>query len=53
MERKRVTEKVVLRVKEQGWRGGFGVGREAQKGGDIGIFLMTDSCCTAETNTTL
>ena len=52
MERKRVTEKVVLRVKEQGWRGGFGGGREAQKGGDIGI-LMTDSCCTAETNTIL
>ena len=28
-------------------------GREAQEGGDIGIYIADSLCCTAETNTAL
>ena len=32
---------------------GMGGGREAQKGGDICMYITVSLCCTAETNTTL
>ena len=32
---------------------GWGKGREAQKGGDVGIIMVNLHYCMAETNTTL
>ena len=45
-------ELLVLRGNLEWWDG-VGCGREAQKGGAVGILMADSHCCMAETNATL